>query len=351
MKLLFYINSIHQGGAERVISNLATQFSSGGHEVVLVTSFKDDWEYSVGEKVKRILLFENKIKGAIKRNLLLIKKLRKNIKEFKPDAVVSFMAEPNFRSIIATRGLKCKLFLSVRSDPNKEYGGKILSFLAKTLFKKADGVVFQTEDAKLWFPKKIQNKSKVIYNQVDNQFFTDSTLPSGTDIITVGRLSSEKCHDLLIKAYSKICDKIDGKLMIYGDGPLKDELQLLINSLNLQDKVILAGQTRDVVSAYKNAGLFVLSSIYEGMPNALLEAMAIGLPCISTDCPCGGPKAVLGDGAGILVSVGNEDAMANAILTLFNDNELKLKLSIKAKEKAKEFSPSVVYKEWEDFVL
>ena len=351
MKVLFYINAIHQGGAERVISNLATQFSNNGHEVVLLTSFKADWEYSVGEKVKRISLFENKIKGAIKRNFLLVKGLRKQIKEFKPDAVVSFMGEPNIRAIIATIGLKCKVFLSVRTDPNNEYSGVFNRFLAKTLFKKADGMIFQTEDAKSWFPKKIQDKSKVIYNQVDGKFFEDSTLPNGKNIVTAGRLSEVKCHDLLIKAYSKICDKIDGNLIIYGDGILKDELQSLINSLNIQDRVVLAGQTSDVVSAYKKAGVFVLSSRVEGMPNALLEAMAIGLPCISTDCPCGGPKAVLSDGNGILVPVGDEDAMASAILSLYSDNALRLKLSLKAKEKAKEFSPSVVYKEWEDFVL
>lgn len=350
MRLLFYINNINHGGAERVISNLVTQFSQNGHEVTLVTSFRTEWEYQLGEKVSRVSLFNSKIKGAVKRNFLLVKGLRKQIKEFNPDVVVSFMAEPNFRSIIATRGLKCKLLLSVRSDPNKEYGGKILSFLAKALFKKADGIVFQTEDAKSWFPKKIQQKSKIIYNQVDDKFFENEVLPSGKDIVTAGRLTSVKRHDLLIKAFSKIYDKIDGNLVIYGDGPLKNELQTLIDDLNLNGRVVLAGQTSDVVLAYKNAGVFVLSSKVEGMPNALLEAMAVGLPCISTDCPCGGPKAVLSGGNGVLVPINNVDALADAMLTLSNDDALKLKYSLKAKEKAKEFSPSVVYKEWEGYI-
>ena len=139
-------------------------------------------------------------------------------------------------------------------------------------------------------------------------------------------------------------------MIIYGDGPLKGELQSLIDTLKLNDRVILAGQTADVVSAYKKAGVFALSSKVEGMPNALLEAMAVGLPCISTDCPCGGPKAVLSGGNGVLVPVGDEDALAGALLSLCNDNSLKLNLSLKAKEKAKEFEPSAVYKEWESYL-
>lgn len=350
MKLLFYINSIHQGGAERVITNLATQFSSGGHDVTLVTSFIDEWEYPLGEKVKRISLFENKIKGAIKRNLLLVKGLRKQIKSINPDVVISFMGEPNFRAVIANRWLKSKLLLSVRSDPNKEYAGFINKFLAKTLFKRADGVVFQTEDAKSWFPKKVQDKSKIIYNQVALKFFDDD-FPNGTDFVTAGRLTKAKRHDLLIKAFAKISDKVSNNLVIYGDGELTDELQSLIEELNLEKRVILAGQSRDVLSAYKNAGIFVLSSKVEGMPNALLEAMAVGLPCISTDCPCGGPKAVLSNGNGILVPIEDADALADAMLSVYLDKENARTLSVNAKEKAKEFHPAIVYKEWEDYIL
>ena len=146
MRILFYINTLNHGGAERVISNLATQFSNNEHNVTLVTSFRTEWEYPLGEKVNRVSLFESKIKGSIKRNFLLVKGLRKQIKDFKPDVVVSFMREPNFRAAAATFGLKCKLLLSVRTDPNSEYQGLFNRILAKIVFKNADAAPVKRAD-------------------------------------------------------------------------------------------------------------------------------------------------------------------------------------------------------------
>lgn len=351
MKVLFYINSISHGGAERVITNLANQFSNADNEVTLVTSFISEWEYPLDDKVNRISICKKYVQGSIKRNIVLVKRLRKILKDTKPDLVVSFMAEPNFRAIIANRGLKSKLILSVRSDPNKEYGNFLFRFLAKTLFRKVDGIVFQTEDAKAWFPKKIQSKSRIIFNQVDEKFFLANVNPLSKDIVTVGRLNYAKQHDLLIKAFKRIEHLIDGKLIIYGEGKLKNSLQLLIEELGLQDRVILAGATKDVIGALSNAKTFVLTSDHEGMPNALMEAMAVGLPCISTDCPCGGPKTLFKGGAGLLVPVREEELLANTMLKVYTDVDLSGKLSIMAKERAKEFYPSKVFSEWNDYFL
>ncbi len=351
MKIMFYINSIHHGGAERVMTNLANQFAETENEVVLVTSFKSEWEYPLVSAVKRISMFDGYIKGALKRNYLLVKNLRKIMKAEKPDVIVSFMAEPNFRTVIASRGLKSRVILSVRNDPNKEYGNFLFRFLAKNLFKRADGIVFQTEDAKSWFPKKVQEKSAIIFNQVDESFFNAKVDYENKDIITVGRLTSQKRHDLLIKAYSEICSKIDNKLLIYGEGNLKSQLQSLINSLNLQDRVILMGATKDVVCALENCGIFVLSSDYEGLPNALMEAMSVGLPCISTDCPCGGPKSLFDGNGGVLVSVDNLSELKDAMLLLCEDKEQRITLGNIAKEKAKRFMPNVVFSKWQDFLL
>ena len=349
MKIMFYINSIHHGGAERVITNLANEFSKD-NEVVLVTSFRCEKEYPVLEKVNRISLFDKYISGALKRNFRLIKSLRKTMKVEKPNVIVSFMAEPNFRTVIASRRLKAKVFLSVRNDPNREYGNFLFRFLAKTLFKRADGVIFQTEDAKAWFPKKIQNKSRVIFNQVDEKFFNAQKVEDAKDIITVGRLVSQKRHDLLIKAFSKICDKIDGNLVIYGEGNQRGELENLIKSLNLEERVKLAGLTSNVVLALENSKLFVLSSDYEGMPNALMEAMAVGLPCISTDCPCGGPKELFDCDGGILVPVGDEKAISDAILKVCENKELQISLSEKAKLKSIRFSHDKVISTWSEYL-
>ena len=133
MKILFYINAIHHGGAERVMCNLATQFSGHGHECVLLTSFRDEWEYSFGEKVRRSTLFESRLEqGFLKRNITLVKALRKVLKKEKPDVLISFMAEPNFRAIIASFGLKNKVIISVRNDPDREYSGIVNRLLSNT---------------------------------------------------------------------------------------------------------------------------------------------------------------------------------------------------------------------------
>lgn len=296
-KILFYINTIHGGGAARVMVNLAKYFSEDGYEAILVTSFRDTWEYPVASAVRRFTLEEQEIKQSrLKRNLSRISKLRKICKEEKPDILISFMEEPNFRAILATRGLPVKTLVSVRNDPNKEYAGKLGAFVGKVLLPMADGCVFQTKEAQEWFPKKLQKKSKIIYNAVKEDFYRIERKPNRGEIVTCGRLTEQKNHALLISAFADVVKQYPyATLKIYGEGVLQNTLQEQIDALGLQNKVFLMGVTDDVGKVLKTADLFVLSSDHEGMPNALMEAMAAGVPCISTDCPCGGPRELFGE--------------------------------------------------------
>lgn len=351
MKVLFYINAIHHGGAERVIVNLSNIFVNRGIDVSLVTSFKDDWEYPCDKNVSRIVLNDKQITGFVKRNLFLTRALRKVIKSEKPDAVVSFMAEPNFRAILATRGLKTRTIVSVRNDPEREYPTRVHKILAKTLYKMADGVVFQTEDAKKWFPKSVQEKSRIIMNQVDEKFFTTSYDGERKHIVTTGRLTAQKNHKMLIEAFSKISHEVEDNLIIYGEGELRGELEKYISDLGLENRVLLPGAVKDVPNTIKSAKLFVLSSDYEGMPNSLLEAMALGLPCISTDCPCGGPREVLGNIDGCLVEVGNADKMAELLLSklLLSEKNLNMVRAYVLKN-AEGFRSDRIIDTWCDFI-
>ncbi len=352
MKILFYINAIHHGGAERVMVNLAKDFAKSGYETVLVTSFTDTWEYPVDENVKRISLTDNLPDGFLKRNLFLVKKLRTVIKEEKPDSIVSFMAEPNFRMLLATFGIKGRKIISIRNDPNKEYPNKVFRLLAKTLYRRADGVVFQTEDAKKWFPKSIQKKSSIIMNQVDEIFYTTELSSERCDIVTTGRLTEQKNHKLLIRAFAQIADKINENLVIYGEGELREELEALIADLGLQNRVFLPGATQNVPEVLSRAKLFVLSSDYEGMPNSLMEAMAMGLPCISTDCPCGGPRMIIeNDVNGFMFSVGDVDALATKIKRVVEMTSENLKkISDNAKRVTQNCEPKSVFKKWENYI-
>lgn len=354
MKVLFYINTLGKGGAERVITNLANQFADKGYESIVLTSYTLDKEYITNDKVKRICLedYQKSSDSKFFKNIKMIKSLRKIIKEIEPDILVSFMREPVVRALLACRKLKVKTIISIRNDPIKEYPGLSGKIMAKHILPKADGCVFQTEDAKKYFPKKLQENSKIIFNQVDEKFF-DMDKKEGEYIVSIGRLSPQKNQTMLINAFEKVNRKYpDEKLLIYGNGDLKEELKKEIKKKNLQDRIFLMGSTNDVPKVLSKAKMFILSSDYEGMPNTLLEAMAVGLACISTDCPCGGPRTIIKQNQdGILVPVNDEEELEKSILLLLEDREFSEKLSKNAKEKSEIFKPSNIFKQWEDYFI
>ena len=351
-KLLFYINAIHEGGAERVILQLAKHFSEVGYESILVTSFVDQNEYEVPKGVKRLSIEKEQLnQNIVIRNWNRVKALRKIIKLEKPDATISFMAEPNARNIIACMGLKTKAITSVRNDPNIEYSGLLGAMIGKFLLPLSSGCVFQTKDAMMWFPKRLQKKGQIIFNDVDKVFF-ETKYVGGKSIVTLGRLNPQKNQMLLIQAFQKIADKYpDVELHIYGTGELEKQLYSFIRDLGLEKRIHLDGLTKNSAHVLSTAKVFVLSSDYEGMPNALLEALAVGVPSISTDCPCGGPKTVIINGEnGILVPVGNPEALAEALNQVLSNQEYADRLANNAKKQSKMFDTEVVFKQWKDYI-
>jgi len=350
MKIMFYIHTLSHGGAERVMVNLAHQFCASGHEVVFVNSCKAEWEYTLDEAVHRVILTDQPIGNFLKRNWFYIKALRRLIKDEKPDVLISFMAEPNFRAVLAAMGTKTKTLVSVRNDPDKEYPNRIFRFLAKTLYKKADGVVFQTEDAQKWFPKKVQQKSRIIFNQVNERFYAVKPADKKEHIVTVGRLTAQKNHPMLIEAFASIADRVDDNLIIYGEGEKREELEQLVRQYGLENRVLLPGTITDVPETVKTAKMFVMSSDYEGMPNALIEAMTLGVACVSTDCPCGGPKILFDhEKNGVLVPVNDADALAEAMLAVLTDDARRQTLGENARKAAEKFNPETIFGEWQGF--
>lgn len=352
MKIMFYISTICNGGAARVMSNLANVLSERGHECTLITTFRAPEEYQLAEGVKRVSLYDQKPTGAwLSKNVTIIRMLRKQVKQKKPDLLLSFLAEPNFRAAMATIGTKTKTVLSVRNDPNWEYKGKLPTLLAKYLFRRVDGMVFQTADAQTWFPKCMQQKSRIIFNAVKEEFYNVELPNTKSGIVATGRLTMQKNHKMLIQAYAKIVDKVTDDLTIFGAGD-SSALHHLANEYGVADRVHLPGQVSDVKNAIKGAKLYVMSSDFEGMPNALMEAMAMGLPCISTDCPCGGPRSLFTeDMHKYLVPVGDADIMADRMFYLLTNEEEREKHSNMCKYASLVFSPKVINKQWEDYLL
>lgn len=354
MKLLFYIDSMQKGGANRVMANLTDYFANSGYDVVLVNdilSGQRELEYPVNPLVNRVIL---DVHGSAKAfsNLKRIAKLRELIKAEKPDSVVSFMGPPNIRMLLASAFLKCRTVVSVRNDPTKEYGSNwIKRMIANAVFLLADGCVFQTEDASLYFSRWVRRKSKVIVNPVNETFYGVKRSDTPRNIVTVGRFYPQKNHKLLIDAFARIADEfLEENLIIYGEGPLREEMEKQIADLQLTNRIFLPGSTSRVPEVLSEAKLFVLSSDFEGMPNALMEAMAVGVPVISTDCPCGGPKLLLEkNDYGILVPCGDTSRMAEAMKNMLSRDMLE-RYHKQALIRAEIFEPQKIFKQWEEFL-
>lgn len=353
LKIVFCLGSMEHGGAERVVANLSNYFVEQNDVKIVVTK---RWkpEYLLNDNVGHFVLDKGVSRGnVLKRTIVRTKRLRGIIKDESPDIVIAFLPEPSFRLMIAKTFLPVKTIISVRNDPNVEYNSWAKKLLVKILYPKADGFVFQTPDAQKWFSKKIQQKSIVIPNPVDSSFLCEPYDGEREKlIVNVGRLVEQKNHRLLVDAFSEFYKSHnDYRLEIYGDGPLKSELQSHINELGLDGVILLMGETQDVKKKIYKAKMFVLTSNYEGMPNSLLEAMALGLPCISTDCPIGGPHLLIRNKYnGILVQVGVGKQLLKAMLDLVSDGQLSKTLSNGASVSSKKYSIFQIATTWYDFV-
>ena len=348
MRIMLVIGALSFGGAERVMANIANYLAER-HQVLLCTLFERETPYQISEKVslKQGLAAHGKIAS--------FQEIRKTAKEYKPDVALSFLTQINITTIISLFGTNIPVVVSERNDPNFEPAQKYRKILRKIVFPLAAGYVFQTEDAKTYFSHRIQKKGIVIPNPV---FVEDEIKPiavpdSKKEFVAVGRLTPQKNYSLLIKSFSKVAKSHpEFILKIYGEGELKEELSDEIKQTKSDSNIFLMGASKtihyDIVQSYG----FIMSSDHEGMPNALLEAMALGLCCISTDCPCGGPREIIESTEnGLLVPVADVKAMETAIIKVIEDSVLAEKMSMKARETKEKYSLEVIGKKWEQYLV
>lgn len=355
-KIVLYIDSMQRGGAQRVMSVLCDYLSTHDWSVILVNDIvpvPGREEYGIGKTIKRVYLDNHKTaQSRILRSFHRVIRLRQILISESPDVVLSFIGPPNIRMLIASIGLNCRKIVSVRNDPYREYGNGIKKLICRSLFCLSDGCVFQTKEASDYFTESLRERSTIILNPVDDSFYKVERKPDNKTIIMVGRLEEQKNYPMAIGAFSRIADKFPMiNLNIYGTGRLKNNIQAIINDYGLNNRITLEGQTNDVESKLSKAILFLLTSDFEGMPNALMEAMAVGLPVISTDCPCGGPKVLINSGEnGSLIQCRNVDALAEEIERVLSSEELMEKYSRKAKMTAYIFKEDQIMQKWEDYL-
>lgn len=357
MHIACMISSLIKGGSERVMCNLADYFVQQGNRVTLVTQYQREDEYPLNPKVKRILsqiteaeMGRNRISNFIRR----FQKLRNIWKTEKPDAILVFIGKNNFMALLTAWGLHIPVVVSVRADPNQEYPNRWMRFMARHLFKKAAGVILQTRACMEFFPKAVQRKSVILHNPVNEVFFENPYEGEREHtIVTVGRIDENKNQALLLRAFALIAaDYPDYQIILYGKGDQEENLKQLADNLEIADRVIFAGNVSDVAGKIKKAGVFVLTSNTEGMPNALIEAMVLGLPVIATDCPCGGPRDLIEDGVnGILTPVGDVDKMKENLQHILNDLQNALHMGQTARKSTAIYREKIVYREWMEYLL
>ncbi len=366
MKIMFNCLTMEKGGAERVITALANAFSADNDVVVLsLTRSKD--AYKLDSSVKRLCVDSTSYKndGRVKRKFrkLSLKRLtglKRIIKAEKPDIIISFLPEPSIRLMFLKKISKTlrgiPTIISIRTDPKMEYKKPLIRAIVQKLYRNVDGMVYQTDEAKKFFDGIITTKNQVvIHNPVDESNLVEPKPDSKKQdvIIAVGRLEKPKNQELLIRAFKDIPeeDRNGYVVKIYGDGSNRGYLEELIGGLQLKDKVFLMGQIDDVAEKLNESKMYVFTSLYEGMPNSLIEAMAMGLPCIATDCPCGGPRALIKNGEnGILIRNNSKEELVNAIRIMIRNDSMRKKLANKALETRKTNSIEVISRSWMDIM-
>lgn len=354
MKITFLVANLACGGVERTVSYLSNYFAEHGCDTSIVC-ISDEQFYDIDKKVQLVKLnIPSQCSGFFDRYekiVLRFLRIHRALKHLNPDCVICLDAEL-LRFIRVQRSLgRFKLITSERTNPlmnsDKQRMAKFKSY------RNSDGVIFQTKRAQKCFPRDIAEKGIVIPNAVGNEmvFRAPKTIVRRKVITAVGRLTEQKDYPTLLRAFALFLERhSDYTLEIYGDGALKSELRELILKLHIETEVELKGAVKDAVLYVSSSSCYVMSSLYEGMPNALMEALAVGTPCVSTDCPFGPYELIKNGENGLLVPVGDAVALCDAMCRMIEDVRFAERCSENAKKILSEQSIEEVSRKYLDYI-
>ncbi len=360
MRLTLVISSLSSGGAERVMSIMANYWAAKGWKITLMT-FDDNTTPPFYNLDYRVLHLPLGIAGdspnaiiSIWNNWQRIRTLRSAICDSKPDTVISFMDKINVLTLLATRWLNIPVLVSERIDPTRHCIGKIWEQLRQWTYPFADRIVVQTQRIQSSFFPKLHARTCIIPNPVVlpsvEKELLDKVLGERS-LVAMGRLQQQKGFDLLIQAFAKLKDRYPQWILtILGEGSLRSQLESLRSQLGLAEQIHFPGLVKNTSEFLKQADLFVMSSRFEGFPNALCEAMACGLPVISFDCPSG-PREIIRDGVdGVLVPTEDVSALAAAMERLMSDEQERKRLAVNAPCVTQRFSLENVMGMWSGLI-
>ena len=362
MRISLIISSLGSGGAERVLTGLANYLNQIGHNVTIITYIKEVNDfYRLDDSIQRIRL---NLGGIPKNNIhalfnvyYRVKKLKTAIIKSNPNQVISFIDRCNILTLLACQNTGVPIIISERTNPIYYPIGKFWALLRRLVYARANYLVIQTSSLMPWAKHHIKaSRIVVIPNALDvsrtqairNAQKIEFVKPWKKTIIAMGRFTTEKGHDLLLKSVQPLLKKeTEWGLEIIGDGPLRPKIIQLIQDLGLQDKVLLHGQLQNPFDILKSADIFVLPSRIEGFPNALLEAMALGLACISFNCPSGPSDLIEHNHNALLVEKENIAGLTAAIEDCMTSEDLRRRLGQQAMTVIDRYSETNIMPLWE----
>nr|MBS1901044.1 glycosyltransferase [Actinomycetota bacterium] len=352
LKLLFVNASLTDGGSERAMSLVAQSLAARGHDVTMALVRDKERTYPIDPRI-RIVQFRYGDSGKAAKSLARIRRLRALMASDDYDYVVCYMWDLNLTTLFASLGLRKRVIVSERAFPGATSRGRIPRLLERLLYPVAHRIVYQTDDARAFCPPRLRDRSVVVPNMIEAPQVEGHEGVRSRRIVSIGRLGPQKNFPLLLRAFADFLPQNPGwTVEIYGRGAQEAELRALASELGVGDAVTFAGYVDDIPLRIRDAGMFVLSSDFEGISNAMSEAMSLGVPTVCTDCPVGGAALLIEDRvSGMLVPVRDKAALASAMSEVAADDGLARRLSEGGKASVTRFAPEKLASVWEDTVL
>lgn len=346
-ELIFVSNMLGNGGAGRVLSVLANNFTLRGRRVGIMSFRRYEQEYFVESSVvKAYSTPGNRVYDKLRR----IRWIRAIAKRNPAASIVSFEYFVNLQVLVACLGLPNRVVISERNDPARVGSGFPTNVMRRVLYRRARVLVCQTDDAASYFSERITKK--VILNPINPNLPMPVVEARRKTVVSFCRLEPQKNLEMLIRAFAEFHKSHpDYALEIYGDGKERAALTSLIDSLSLGDVASIFPARSDVYDVVRDCAVFVLPSNYEGLSNSMMEAMALGLPTVCTDCPCGGARMVIDDGVnGVLIPVGATDMLVDALRRIADDPEFASRLGDAAALLRERLTVEEIASEWESLL-